>query len=83
MVVREGIWESQRNITRIVGKGDLCYIVGESSMKVSPVVWEVDELCELLKEIPRQYVEDANDERRKERPAGWLSGERGLTPSLV
>lgn len=68
MVVREGIWKSQRNITRIVGKGDLCYIVGESSMKVSPVVWEVenvpDALCELLKEVPRQRVEDAKDERR-------------------
>lgn len=42
VVVAEGFWERQRNNTRIVGKGDLCYTVGESSTKVSPVVWEVE-----------------------------------------
>lgn len=82
-----GVWESQRNVTRMVGKGELCYIVGGSSTKVSPPVWEVEnvpnELCELLKEIPRQREEEANDKRRKERPGRWLNGPRALAPSLV
>lgn len=76
MVVAEGFWESQRNNTRIVGKGDLCYTVGEKSTKVSPTVWEVEnvpnELCVALKEMSRQCAEDANHKKGKEGPVRQL-----------
>lgn len=76
VVVAEGFWESQRNKTRIVGKGDLCYTMGESSTKVSPAVREVEnvpnELWVALKEMSRQHAEDATHKRGKEGPARRL-----------